>query len=212
MSVATSPDPQAGPRPGPSGDVKALAPLSVTTVAAYAPCPHHKGECPGCGDKVKADKPAPSRLTAALNASRAPKDLRDQLEDLLSLADKPDRHDIVAGSGQALFARLKACLPEAVVKPDRPKRPGLFGMIVDAFSPLPVPAKDAQGVLKRRSNSTGSPSRAANWGTACRSSIRPSCPTPNRARRWRDSSPSWPSSSTRIAARRADRTQGRGGR
>ena len=149
MSVATSPDPQAGPRPGPSGDVKALAPLSVTTVAAYAPCPHHKGECPGCGDKVKADKPAPSRLTAALNASRAPKDLRDQLEDLLSLADKPDRHDIVAGSGQALFARLKACLPEAVVKPDRPKRPGLFGMIVDAFSPLPVPAKDAQGVLKR---------------------------------------------------------------
>ncbi|CAN5342220.1 hypothetical protein BH09PSE2_BH09PSE2_03670 [soil metagenome] len=133
----------------PSGDVQALAPLSVTTVAAYAPCPHHKGECPGCGDKVKADKPAPSRLTAALNASRAPKDLRDQIEDLLNLADKADRHDIVAGAAQALFARLKTCLPDSVTKPERPKRPGLWGMIIDAFAPLSVPAKDAQGVLKR---------------------------------------------------------------
>ncbi len=133
----------------PGGDVQALAPLSVTTVAAYAPCPHHKGECPGCGEKVKADKPAPSRLSAALKASAAPKELLDQFDDLLNLADKPDRHDIVVGSAQALFTRLKTCLPDDLVKPERPKRPGLWGMIIDAFMPLPTPPKDAKSLLKR---------------------------------------------------------------
>ena len=115
----------------------------------FSPCPHHKGECPGCGDKVKADKPVASRLTAALIASRAPKDLREQIDELLGLAEKPDRNDMVAGAAQALFGRLKLAFTDPIVKPDRPRRPGLWGMIIDAFSPLPVPPKDASGVLKR---------------------------------------------------------------
>ena len=122
----------------------------------YAKCPHHAGQCPACHEPVLDAKPPASTLSALLQ-SLAPDDVKGQLEELIRQADKDGRREMVVGGGQAVFARLKALLPEDVVDPARRRLTGwaalaeTFREIGRAFSGRAAPdiKTDAQAVLKR---------------------------------------------------------------
>lgn len=122
----------------------------------YAKCPHHAGQCPACHEPVLDAKPPASKLSAQLQAL-APEDVKGQLDELIRLADKDGRREMVVGAGQALFARLKALLPEEVIDPQPKRLSGsaavaeFFREIGRAFGGVPTPKveTDAQAVLKR---------------------------------------------------------------
>ena len=122
----------------------------------YSKCPHHAGKCPACHEAVIDAKPPASKLSAVLQ-SLAPDDMKGQLDELIRQADKDGRREMVVGTGQALFARLKALLPEEIRDPYAKRLTGwaaiaeFFREIGRAFSgkARPTVGVDAHSVLKR---------------------------------------------------------------
>jgi hypothetical protein len=132
-----------------NGGVWVTAPQSARH--RWEKCPHHDGQCPGCGEAVKdaaALKAArPLRVSKALSA--ADPGLARALDRLLDLADDDDHADLAMGGAQQLFRRLKNTLPEAVLKPPPPKAKSCWQRLVWAFSRPKPPGNKPLEILER---------------------------------------------------------------
>jgi hypothetical protein len=126
------------------------------TLHRWEKCPHHAGECPGCGGKVKDDapeKPKALRVSAALQAKEPA--LAKSLDKLVDLSGEPDHADLAVGAAQQLFRTLKAKLPRDVADPPRPQPKNILQSIAWLLFGPPKPSaeeaalSDSGRVLKR---------------------------------------------------------------
>ena len=132
-----------------NGGVWVTAPQA--TRHRWEKCPHHKGECPGCGeavlDKTASAAAKPLKVSKALAASDP--SLARALDRLIDLANDEDHADLAIGGSQRLFRTLKGRLPDAVVKPPKPKPKNPWQAIKFFFDPPKTPDDKAEAVLER---------------------------------------------------------------
>ena len=132
-----------------NGGVWVTAPQA--TRHRWEKCPHHKGECPGCGedvlDRAKTAAAKPLKVSKALAA--ADPSLARALDRLIDLSNDEDHADLAIGGGQRLFKTLKARLPDAIAAPPKPKAKNWLQAIAFFFDPPKTPADDAEAVLDR---------------------------------------------------------------